>query len=84
VTMLHRDEIFSDKDKSGYLWCLHCERAYSRTDVREVDGQQLCHYANCDGDAVMDAWDWADIRRIHKDYPENPDPGAKYPLYADQ
>ena len=74
-----------------YLWCLHCERAYPKEKYRTVVQKgyrepdfemQMCPYEDCDGDAVIDAWDWLKIRVDREDeYPEIPEEGKVYPLY---
>ena len=77
----HRDEVFDDVKRSGFLWCLHCERTYERGKWRTEGDLQMCPYLDCDGDAVIDAWDWAKIRDAHPDYPESPEAGKVYALY---
>lgn len=79
-------EKFSNTLDGDYYWCLHCERAYHKKDLRTVIDQdgflmEMCHYPNCNGDAVIDAWDWEKIRDAHPDYPEVPEVGKQYPLY---
>jgi hypothetical protein len=71
-----------------YLWCLHCERTYRPGQYRiaESDGMefQMCPYDDCDGNVVIDAWDWEKVRVTEAGtprYPEHPAPGASYPLY---
>jgi len=81
-----RQEIFGES-KSGYLWCLHCERAYPDGEYREVKSKsgvvyQMCPYEDCDGNAVIDAWDWAQISEGHPEYPETPKKGKVYPQYS--
>jgi hypothetical protein len=78
-----RDKVFSDEHRSPFLWCLHCERTYERDQWRNVNGLQMCFYADCNGDAVIDAWDWATMRDYHPQYPETPEPGKVYPAYPD-
>lgn len=78
---LHRDQVF-EGDPPKYLWCLHCERAYVRGEYREMGDMQMCPYADCNGDAVIDAWDWNSIREEHPSYPENPVEGIVYPMYT--
>ena len=78
---LHRDAAF-DGDPPNYLWCLHCERAYVRGEYRPVHDLQMCPYADCDGDTVIDAWDWESIREDNPSYPENPMEGVVYPMYG--
>jgi len=78
VEASHRDRIFSNPKRSNYLWCLHCERAYERGKWRTLRGFQMCPYLDCDGDAVIDALDWAAIRDEHPEYPERPKWGAVY------
>ncbi len=38
----------------------------------------MCPYLDCDGDAVIDAVDWAVIRDHHAQYPERPRWGDVY------
>jgi hypothetical protein len=67
-----------------YLWCLHCERTYTADNFRTEGGSgfQMCAYADCDGDAVIDAWNWSKVREEREDrYPEDPVHGVVYPLY---
>lgn len=78
----HRDLAFDEIEGSSHLWCLHCERAYERGKWRAKDGLQFCPYVDCDGDAVIDAWDWAKIRDHHHEYPEVPEFGTRYPMYG--
>lgn len=77
---LHRDRVF-DGDPPNVMWCLHCERTYVRGEFRQVGDLQMCPYAACDGDAVIDAWDWNSIRDENPAYPENPEEGVVYPMY---
>lgn len=77
-----RDRIFKEERRSDFLWCLHCERTYNRGQYRKVDGLQVCAYPDCDGDTVIDAWDWEDVRDEHPEYPIIPKDGLVYPLYA--
>ena len=78
---LQRDALI-DGDPPAYHWCMHCERAYVRGEIREMRDLQMCPYADCDGDAVMDAWDWESIRAENPSYPENPIEDVHYPIYA--
>jgi hypothetical protein len=80
-----REEMFG-KTESGFLWCLHCERAYKddeyRTEVNsEGEKMEMCHYEGCNGDAVIDAWDWAEVKEGHPEYPDIPKKGVVYSLY---
>ena len=82
----HRDNAFADKEdrRSDFLWCLHCERTYNRGQYREVNGFQMCPYPDCNGDTVIDAWDWEKVREDREDstkYPIVPKDGVVYPLY---
>ena len=80
--------------KAGeWVWCLHCERVYqvgefkidvssgNKTNSSVSDGLQLCPYPDCDGDTVMDLWDWKAIKEAHPDYPDTPERDKVYPLY---
>ena len=78
---LHRDAAL-DGDPPNYLWCLHCERAYVRGEYREVRDLQMCPYSGCNGDTVIDAWDWNSIRENNPSYPENPLEGVVYSMYG--
>jgi hypothetical protein len=80
-----REQAFGENEVE-YYWCLHCERAYHKNELRTVvdeDGfiMEVCHYTDCDGDAVIDAWDWEKIREMHPEYPEKPEEGKIYPMY---
>ena len=77
----HR-EVALDSDPPPYLWCMHCERAYVRGEYRPEGGLQMCPYTGCDGDTVIDAWDWDSIREQNPSYPENPVEGVVYPMYG--
>ncbi len=35
---MDREKIFADEKPGGYLWCLHCERAYKWVEFREIEG----------------------------------------------
>lgn len=67
-----------------HLWCLHCERTYPKTEFRhdpDGSGLELCAYADCDGDALLDAWDWSRFRGYNDKLPEVPAHGVIYPMY---
>jgi hypothetical protein len=77
---------------NGYLWCLHCNRVYKNGEFRLVEevipeyhdfgGEklktQMCPYAGCNGDTVLDGWNWSTIRERHPDYPEIPERNKVY------
>ncbi|MBI4216033.1 MAG: hypothetical protein HY687_01370 [Chloroflexi bacterium] len=73
--------IFEGWTLGDWAWCLHCGRAYQvgnyRLEVRS--GLQYCPYDDCDGDAVMDAQHWEEVRE-KMGYPETPEVGEFYPL----
>ena len=73
----HRDLVFGETKRSDFLWCLHCERTYARGEYRQVGELQMCPHADCDGDAVGDAWDWETLRDYHPEYPAQPEPDVK-------
>lgn len=86
-----RNRIFPEEPTSEYLWCVHCERAYKRGDYRKVllsrsqvvpdkEYLEMCPYDGCDGDTVIDAWNWKDVRSGNG-YPKVPLLGIVYPLY---
>jgi hypothetical protein len=66
----------------GWVWCLHCERVYRREEVRWDSENEvyLCAYEDCDGDALLDAWDYEE-RRVACGWPEVPQKGVVYRLY---
>jgi DNA-binding CsgD family transcriptional regulator len=83
------------KPRGKYMWCLHCERTYEYGQfkverwkpftvdhIRYEPEFEMCPYEDCDGDAVLDAWDWEDIREYHPEYPEIPEAGKVYPMYS--
>jgi hypothetical protein len=80
---LDREKAFG-KDRSKYFWCLHCERAYERTEFRVVGKYQMCPYDNCSGDTVTDAWEWETIRNANPVYPKVPKRGVRYRMYRDE
>ncbi|MCA9932964.1 MAG: hypothetical protein KC415_03525 [Anaerolineales bacterium] len=68
--------------KSGaWVWCLHCGRCYRVGEHRDMsDGLQYCAYADCNGDAVFDVWEWLVIRASHPEYPKQPERNKEYTL----
>jgi hypothetical protein len=83
MVVLDREKAFG-KDHSQYFWCLHCERAYKRTEFRQVGKLQMCPYPRCSGDTVMDAWEWDSIRQANPVYPKVPKYGVRYPMYRSE
>ena len=96
ITFYDRETVFKEdqEDNPVYLWCLHCERTYIYGELRTVKVKpftvdhvthepelQMCPYEDCDGDAVIDAWEWDRIREINKGYPKVPKKGRVYPMY---
>lgn len=82
--MSTREQLFGPTADT-HLWCLHCERTYPKNEFRyssDGSGLELCAYTDCDGDAVLDAWNWSRVREGRKiSYPEIPERGLVYPLY---
>lgn len=68
--------------RSAWLWCFHCERAYPMGSYKVVEDLQLCPYAECRGDTILDLWTWATVREVNLHYPEVPILGVFYPLSA--
>lgn len=72
---------------SGWVWCLHCERAYKRGEFRVIDGLKFCPYEGCDGDCFFDGWEWFHYRYGQfcevPENPELPEPGRRYPTNAE-
>jgi hypothetical protein len=77
----HRETIM-ERLGPGWVWCLLCERAYQREEVRwnPEDGIYMCAYEGCDGDALLHAWSYEE-RRVACGWPEVPEKGIVYPLY---
>lgn len=77
----HREAIMEHLGP-GWVWCLHCERVYQRNEVRWDSENEvyLCAYEDCDGDALLDAWDYEE-RRVACGWPEVPEKGVTYSLY---
>lgn len=97
LVTLDREEAFEKESRPEYIWCLHCERTYLYDESRVVKIEpftvdhvkyepvfQMCPYEDCDGDAVLDAWDWNYVREHHPDYPEIPEHGVVYPMYGEK
>jgi hypothetical protein len=77
---MDRLRVYRDEKRSEFLWCLHCGRAYRWGEYRVVNGLQMCPYADCDGDTVMDGWPWEEVREGNPDYPKRPKLGHVYEL----
>jgi len=73
-------DLFKDRKPGDWLYCTHCQRAYKAGEYREFQGFQLCPYAGCSGDTVLNAWAWERVRGIHPEYPEEPERDVVYPL----
>ena len=63
--------------RSAWLWCLICERAFERMPGAEL---QPCPYEDCRGHSGYYAWDWNRTRKVNPRHPQEPQPGARYPL----
>lgn len=86
--LTEREKMFGGLPKDAYLYCIHCERAYPKDMYRVMSDidfglMQMCPYEDCDGDAVMDAWEWDRIRSEHADYPKVPEENKVYPMYKE-
>lgn len=62
-----------------WLWCLQCERCYQAGEYRQVGKWQLCPYAECGGDTVVDSVLWEQRRQYHPEYPVIPERHTPYP-----
>ncbi len=81
-----REKMFGVLPDGAYLYCIHCERAYPKGKYRimsdiDLGLLQMCPYEDCDGDAVMDAWEWERILSDHSEYPDIPEENKVYPLH---
>ena len=54
----------------------------SPSDLKDIDGSvlQMCPYPGCDGDTVLDAFQWEWVRSYHPEYPDVPEDGVVYRL----
>lgn len=82
-------ERISGHTDGEYYWCIHCERAYKKENVRtvvteEANMLEMCAYEDCDGDAFLDVWDWEDIREGNPEYPKIPEIDTHYPMYPEK
>lgn len=66
---------------TGYLWCLHCERAFVDPDPRPNAPMIGCQYDDCDG-SFFDLFGWEWPKECNSSYPAEPEPGVVYPLYG--
>ncbi len=84
-------EIFmreADFELAGWMWCLHCERAYEVGSLRVYNGGRErrlnCAVEGCDGSPHdWTPWhpdEWP--RNANPDNPEVPEAFRRYPLYA--
>lgn len=76
---LEIEEMFPALANEPYLWCLHCERAASRTLWNHCE---RCPYPGCDG-SYLDAFPWSGFA-TDSQYPTVPVQGHVYPLCSDQ
>lgn len=83
---LDRDKALeASDDDAGFLYCIHCERAYQKGYFRLAGGLQMCPYQGCDGDTVLDAWPWSSIADDQNpSYPNAPVLGKVYPMYGNK
>lgn len=53
------------------------------SDLKDMNGSmlQVCPYPDCDGDTVLDAFEWEWLRSYHPEYPAVPEWGTVYPLH---
>ncbi len=77
----HRDEASGQRNSGVFLWCTHCERTCEHGKGRSRGDVQMCPYAGCQGDAVIDTWEWKKLRVHHPDYPAIPLVGMRYRLF---
>ena len=70
--------------RSKYRWCLNCERTYRVGEFRLSGGLMMCPYDDCGGDAVVDSWEWGNVRKAHPSYSAKPEKETVYPLYPEE
>lgn len=77
----HAITTFVGRKLGDWLWCLHCTRVYQAGEYRLTsDGYlQYCPYEDCNGDTVMDASKWENVRKHRPEYPEVPERDTRYP-----
>lgn len=72
-------EYLEDKlQESGYLWCLHCEKAYKVDASEKPQYELMCPY--CGASALLDGLRWQQLRDFNPQYPETPGIGVYYPM----
>jgi len=76
--------IFEGWKVGDWVWCLHCSRCYQVGEFRKIRGLQYCPYPDCDGDTVLDAYHWQDIRKFNPNYPEIPEKSKIYLMYQEK
>jgi hypothetical protein len=83
-----REALQGDLREGAFLYCIHCERAYPKGKCRIMSDiglglMRMCPYEDCDGDGILDAWEWDVFRQEnHPEYPEVPEEGKIYPMYG--
>jgi hypothetical protein len=65
-----------------FVWCLHCERAFDRSNARIIEELLNCAYSDCDG-TLMDFRAWSSMREYQPDLPVEPEVSRIYPLYPE-
>ena len=71
----------SGYESSNYVWCLHCERVWPKSDW--ISKGWNCPGNDCDG-GPLDAWKWEEhffSNPKRPECPENPKPWSSWPLY---
>ena len=76
---MHREGL-GPEERSDFLWCLHCYRAYRWGEYRLINGLQMCPYDGCNGDTFIDGWTWDFVRKGNPKYPKVPMLGHVYEL----
>lgn len=90
------NEVYDDSEKvfwqgearSGYVWCLHCERAYEKSafvnNAIKTDWAGCLSFECTGAGWEIDIFSWSPDewpRNVHPEYPDVPVPGKSYPLY---
>jgi hypothetical protein len=80
-------KLMQGRSSDPIRWCLHCERIYHISMVRQVYDNFLgmtlgmCAYSDCDGDDWGDSWPYHETRaRVGNVWPLVPQPGVIYEL----
>lgn len=76
-----REYLEEKLQKSGFLWCLHCEKVYKVEGSKKPDYELECPY--CGASALFDGRPWEQVREQNKkmNWPVIPEKNKVYSPY---